>query len=65
MHLDVKTAFLNGILKENVYMYQPEGIISQEHGNKVFKIRKAVSGLKQSSHACNERVDEVLTNLNY
>lgn len=65
LHLDVKTAFLNGILRENVFMHQPEGFISDQSKNKVFKLKKAVYGLKQSSRAWNERVDEVLSDIGY
>lgn len=59
-HLDVKTAFLNGFLKEDVLMRQPEGFIKKENANKVCKLKRAIYGLKQSSRAWNLRVDEVL-----
>ncbi|GKB26112.1 retrovirus-related pol polyprotein from transposon TNT 1-94 [Tanacetum coccineum] len=45
--MDVKTTFLNGILKEDVYVSQPEG-----HLNHVFRLKKALYGLKQAPHAC-------------
>lgn len=65
IHLDVKTAFLNGALKEDVYMQQPEGFVSKGNESKVFKLKKAVYGLKQSSRAWNEKVDEVLLKIGY
>lgn len=65
LHLDVKTAFLNGELKENVFMQQPEGFVLKENENKVFKLKKAVYGLKQSGRAWNEKVDNVLLNIGY
>ncbi|KAM1189908.1 hypothetical protein ACFX2J_025523 [Malus domestica] len=47
--LDVKTTFLNGDLKEDIYMIQPEGYHVKGHKNKVYKLRKSLYGLKQSS----------------
>lgn len=46
-HMDVKTAFLNGILKEEIYMKVPEGVPSKE--NYVCKLNKALYGLKQAA----------------
>ncbi|GJX45132.1 retrovirus-related pol polyprotein from transposon TNT 1-94, partial [Tanacetum coccineum] len=50
--MDEKTAFLNGILKEEVYVSQPEGFVNQDHPNHVFRLKKALYGLKQSPRAC-------------
>lgn len=44
-HLDVKTAFLNGLLEEKVYMRQPEGYVEKNLANKVCRLKKAVYGL--------------------
>ncbi|GKC27815.1 retrovirus-related pol polyprotein from transposon TNT 1-94 [Tanacetum coccineum] len=46
--MDVKTAFLNGILKEEVYVSQLEGFIDQDYPTHVFYLKKAVYGLKQA-----------------
>lgn len=62
-HLDVKTAFINGILEENVYMRQPEGFVIEDFKNKVYKLGKAVFVLKQSSQQQYKPVDDVLLKL--
>ncbi|GJY67037.1 retrovirus-related pol polyprotein from transposon TNT 1-94, partial [Tanacetum coccineum] len=49
--MDVKTAFLHGTLKEDVYMYQPEGFIDVDHPSHVYKLKKALYGLKQALRA--------------
>lgn len=46
--MDVKTAFLNGELEEDVFMEQPEGYVSKEFPEHVCKLQKALYGLKQS-----------------
>nr|GEU43426.1 Gag-Pol polyprotein [Tanacetum cinerariifolium] len=50
--MDVKTAFLHGSLKEDVYVCQPEGFIDADHPSHVYKLKKALYGLKQASRAC-------------
>nr|GFB17363.1 retrovirus-related Pol polyprotein from transposon TNT 1-94 [Tanacetum cinerariifolium] len=47
--MDMKTAFLHGSLKEDVYMCQPEGFIDADHPSHVYKLMMALSGLKQAS----------------
>ena len=58
--MDVKTAFLNGNLEEEVYMIQPEGYTSQEFPNKVCRLQKSIYGLKQASRSWNMRFDDAI-----
>eukprot|EP00253_Pinus_taeda_P020893 PITA_20893 len=62
--MDVKTAFLNGYLKENVFMSRPEGFTVKEHEHKVCKLVKSLYGLKQAPRAWYERLTEHLLKLN-
>ncbi|GJR17576.1 retrovirus-related pol polyprotein from transposon TNT 1-94 [Tanacetum coccineum] len=50
--MDIKTAFLNGKLKEEVYVSQPEGFVDQDNPSHVYKLKKALYGLKQAPRAC-------------
>lgn len=59
-HLDVKTAFLNGDLKETIYMEQPEGFKSKENPHMVYRLNKAIYGLKQASKSWYEKINSVL-----
>ncbi|GJT40866.1 retrovirus-related pol polyprotein from transposon TNT 1-94 [Tanacetum coccineum] len=50
-HMDVKTTFLNGPLKEEVYVAQPDGFVDPDHPEKVYRLRKALYGLKKAPRA--------------
>nr|GEZ00996.1 retrovirus-related Pol polyprotein from transposon TNT 1-94 [Tanacetum cinerariifolium] len=51
--MDMKTAFLNGNLREEVYVSQPDGFVDQDNPNHVYKLKKALYGLKQALRAWN------------
>lgn len=57
--MDVKTAFLNGTLKENIYMRVPDGVVVQIN-NVVCKLNKSLYGLKQSARYWYECFNNVL-----
>ncbi|KAK2365584.1 putative mitochondrial protein [Trifolium repens] len=66
MHqLDVKSAFLNGPLDEEVYVKQPPGFEIKGQENKVFKLKKALYGLKQAPRAWNKRIESFLIDLKF
>ena len=58
--MDVKSAFLNGVLKEEVYVEQPPGyeVAGEEH--KVYRLKRALYGLKQAPTAWYNRIDSYL-----
>ncbi|GJR41777.1 retrotransposon protein, putative, ty1-copia subclass [Tanacetum coccineum] len=56
--MDVKTAFLNGHLFEEVYMVQPEGFVNPKYPNRVCKLKRSIYGLKQASRQWNKRFDD-------
>ena len=56
--LDVKSAFLNGYLEEDVYVEQPMGFVIEGQEGKVLKLNKALYGLKQAPRAWNTRIDK-------
>ncbi|GJZ58165.1 retrovirus-related pol polyprotein from transposon TNT 1-94 [Tanacetum coccineum] len=48
--MDVKTTFLNGILREEVYVSQPDGFVDPDNPNHVYRLKKALYGLKHAPH---------------
>ncbi|GJU06633.1 retrovirus-related pol polyprotein from transposon TNT 1-94 [Tanacetum coccineum] len=58
--MDVKTAFLNSQLKEEVYVAQPDGFVDPEHLEKVYHLRKALYGLKQAPRAWYDELSKFL-----
>ncbi|KAK2429638.1 putative mitochondrial protein [Trifolium repens] len=63
--MDVKSAFLNGYLQEEVYVEQPKGFVDPEHPNYVYKLKKALYGLKQAPRAWYERLTQFLEEQGY
>nr|GEX46181.1 retrovirus-related Pol polyprotein from transposon TNT 1-94 [Tanacetum cinerariifolium] len=59
--MDVKTAFLNGPLKEEVYIAQPDGFVDPDYPKKVYRLRKALYGLKQAPRAWYDELSNFLT----
>nr|GEW21562.1 retrovirus-related Pol polyprotein from transposon TNT 1-94 [Tanacetum cinerariifolium] len=58
--MDVKTAFLHGSLKEDVYVCQPEGFIDDDHPSHVYKLKKALYRLKQAPRAWYDELSKFL-----
>nr|GEU42976.1 hypothetical protein [Tanacetum cinerariifolium] len=58
--MDVKTAFLNGPLKEEVYIAQPDGLVDPDHLEKVYRLRKALYGSKQAPRAWYDELSKFL-----
>ncbi|GKG19256.1 retrovirus-related pol polyprotein from transposon TNT 1-94, partial [Tanacetum coccineum] len=58
--MDVKTAFLYGPLKEEVYVNQPDGFIDPYHPDKVYRFKKALYGLKQAPRAWYDELSNFL-----
>nr|GEU31908.1 retrovirus-related Pol polyprotein from transposon TNT 1-94 [Tanacetum cinerariifolium] len=61
--MDVKTSFLNCILREKVYVSQPDGFVDKDNPNHVYKLKKALYGLKQAPRAWQGKDILLLTNL--
>nr|GEV57082.1 retrovirus-related Pol polyprotein from transposon TNT 1-94 [Tanacetum cinerariifolium] len=55
--MDVKTAFLNDELKEEVYVSQPEGFVDPDHPKLVYRLKKALYGLKQAPRVWSKHID--------
>nr|GEU85631.1 retrovirus-related Pol polyprotein from transposon TNT 1-94 [Tanacetum cinerariifolium] len=63
--MDVKTAFLNGELKEEVYVSQPKGFVDPDHLTHVYHLKKALYGLKQAPRAWYDTLSKFLLDNNF
>jgi hypothetical protein len=63
--MDVKTAFLNGEVEQEVYIEQPEGFVIHGKESHVCKLKKALYGLKQAPRAWYGRIDSFLQSLGF
>nr|GFA13346.1 retrovirus-related Pol polyprotein from transposon TNT 1-94 [Tanacetum cinerariifolium] len=63
--MDVKTAFLNGELKEKVYVSQPEGFVDPDHSTLIYHLKKALYGLKQAPRAWYDTLSRFLLDNNF
>nr|GEU68066.1 hypothetical protein [Tanacetum cinerariifolium] len=63
--MDVKTALLNGELKEEVYVSQPEGFVDPDHPTHVYRLKKALYGLKQAPRAWYDTLSRFLLDNNF
>jgi hypothetical protein len=64
-HMDVKSVFLNGDLKEEVYVWQPPGFIVSGQEGKVLRLRKALYGLRHAPRAWNAKLDSTLKEMGF
>ncbi|KAL0445787.1 UNVERIFIED_CONTAM: hypothetical protein Slati_1706600 [Sesamum latifolium] len=58
--MDVKMAFLNGYVEEEIFMDQPEGFTTVGEEQKVCRLQRSIYGLMQASRSWNTRFDEVI-----
>ena len=63
--MDVKTAFLNEFLKEDIYVAQPKGFIDPYFSNHVLYLKKALYGLKQAPRAWYDRLTQYLVSYRF
>jgi hypothetical protein len=63
--MDVKTAFLNGAIEEEVYIEQPQGFEAHSKDTHIFRLNKALYGLKQAPRAWYAKMDNYLTRLGF
>ncbi|KAL0355660.1 UNVERIFIED_CONTAM: putative transposon Ty5-1 protein [Sesamum radiatum] len=58
--MDMKTAFLNSFIEEEIFMDQPEGFTAVGEEQKVYRLQRSINGLKQDFRSWNTRFDEVI-----
>ena len=58
--MNIKTTFLNGFIKEELYMMQPEGIVNPKGANKVRELQRSIYGLVQASRSWNTCFDKLI-----
>jgi len=63
--MDIKIAFLNGNLEEEIYMDQAIGYVSKGQEDKVCRLKRSIYGLKQSSRSCYFRFYEAITSFSF
>ena len=63
--MDVKTAFLNGVVEEEVYVEQPLGFEMHDKESHVCRLKKAMYGLKQAPRTWYDRIDGFLSSLGF
>jgi hypothetical protein len=63
--MDVKTTFLNGVIKEEVYIEQPQGFEVEDRKSHVYRLKKALYRLKQAPRVWYGRIDSFLTSLGF
>ncbi|KAG8478753.1 hypothetical protein CXB51_028642 [Gossypium anomalum] len=63
--LDMKSAFLNGFVEEEIYIDQPQGFVVSSKEHMVYRLKKALYGLKQASRAWYASIDSYLINLGF
>ena len=63
--MDVRTAFLNGFIKETIYMQQPVGFVASVDSHKVCKLHRSIYGLKQASRSWNIRFDDAVKSFGF
>jgi len=63
--MDVKSAFLNEFLKEEIYVEQPKGFIVERKEDKVYRLSEVLYGLKQTPRAWYSRIDDYLLSLGF
>ena len=64
-HMDVKTAFLNGVIEEEVYIEQPEGFETFDKESHECRLKRALYGLKQAPRAWYTRIDNYFIRLGF